>query len=362
MTNENNDTPTRRTDVGQPGATFGNFGFDVPSCTPGQSVDAVNGIEVVSSTTRMGQQRPCNSSRISVQLSWNGGTSWTTATDEHQPGLDTNDDNDYDFGDNNSLTPGRAHLGPGRLRRTANFRGPADVGQGLQLRTRRRSARPAARSWPTTTSITPTTQTVTTTTPITDENLRGPGAACLNGVANCFQATGATLNPRGFWGTLLTRGRRQHQRRRVPALLRRPDQPDQPGLLRGIGGEPRVLRPRSPTTTTRSRCRRTPRVGPSTSTTRSSARSRTTRAPATAGSAAPTRSARSTRSTTPGTRCTTRATTSSWRRRAACSGTSRRPTPRWAAATAPTSAATRPTTRTATVATTTTSGTCSTPG
>ena len=41
----------------------------------------------------------------------------------------------------------------------------------------------------------------------TDTTLSGPGAACLNGVANCFKDTGGqTLNPRGFWATMNTEG------------------------------------------------------------------------------------------------------------------------------------------------------------
>jgi hypothetical protein len=41
----------------------------------------------------------------------------------------------------------------------------------------------------------------------TTYNLTGPGAACLNGVAHCYQDTGGqTLNTRGFWAELNTEG------------------------------------------------------------------------------------------------------------------------------------------------------------
>ena len=41
----------------------------------------------------------------------------------------------------------------------------------------------------------------------TTYNLTGPGPACLNGVANCYQDTGGqALNARGFWATMNTKG------------------------------------------------------------------------------------------------------------------------------------------------------------
>ena len=50
------------------------------------------------------------------------------------------------------------------------------------------------------------TYSVTTTTTGT-RTLSGPGAACLNGSAGCYQDTGGqVLNPRGFWATMNTAG------------------------------------------------------------------------------------------------------------------------------------------------------------
>jgi hypothetical protein len=43
-------------------------------------------------------------------------------------------------------------------------------------------------------------------TSITDANLKGPLSACASGVANCFQADGSALNPRGFWATMNAEG------------------------------------------------------------------------------------------------------------------------------------------------------------
>lgn len=50
-------------------------------------------------------------------------------------------------------------------------------------------------------TTTTTTQTVTTNDP-----LQGPGTACANGAAGCYNPDGAALNPRGFWATMNTRG------------------------------------------------------------------------------------------------------------------------------------------------------------
>jgi Flp pilus assembly protein TadG len=51
-----------------------------------------------------------------------------------------------------------------------------------------------------------TTSVWGTTTSIADANLRGPLTACASGAANCFQANGSALNPRGFWATMNSQG------------------------------------------------------------------------------------------------------------------------------------------------------------
>jgi len=43
-------------------------------------------------------------------------------------------------------------------------------------------------------------------TNLPDANLKGPLTACVSGAANCFQADGSALNPRGFWATMNTEG------------------------------------------------------------------------------------------------------------------------------------------------------------
>ena len=48
--------------------------------------------------------------------------------------------------------------------------------------------------------------TATTTTRSPTRTCRGPGSPASTASPNCFQADGADLNPRGFWGTLNTQG------------------------------------------------------------------------------------------------------------------------------------------------------------
>ena len=65
--------------------------------------------------------------------------------------------------------------------------------------------------WRSTVYYTVTTSTSTpTVVTTTNDNLRGPGAPCANGAANCFVGTiaggGQVLNTRGFWGTMNTQG------------------------------------------------------------------------------------------------------------------------------------------------------------
>ncbi len=56
------------------------------------------------------------------------------------------------------------------------------------------------------TIVTVTPTPVTTTTTLADKNLQGPGSGCTTGVADCYEANGPALNPRGFWATMNTEG------------------------------------------------------------------------------------------------------------------------------------------------------------
>ena len=99
----------------------------------------------------------------------------------------------------------------------------------------------------------------------------GPGRRCDNRrTADCFEADGEALNPRGFWATLNTQGAENVERRRPPDRLRHAHRTrSAPRCPRGPPGTPATTA--STTTTTPSRCRPVRPAAPCTSTTRSSA-------------------------------------------------------------------------------------------
>ncbi len=141
---------------------------------------------------------------------------------------------------------------------------------------------------------TTTTTTSVQTTAVADQNLQGPGTACGSGIANCFRADGATLNPRGFWGTMNTQGAENVNGDAYQTFYDTRTSANNPAYDAVNYFNYAIEMPAGVHAT-----------APSMSTTPSSARSRSTRAPATDGSAVRLRSARSTRCTTRRTRCTT---------------------------------------------------------
>ena len=193
---------------------FGGFGFTSGGTPPisnpaaNQSV-TIEGLEVRLSDTFLSGS--CANSPIRVDLTWNNGTTWTTKL--ATPNLGTTSSTDYTIPASNGATTTSA-WGPAVLHSwdradftDANFRtrltwtkGCATAGR--IARVDLLEVRVSYRLYTTTT----TTTTVTTTTPIPDANLQGPGSACAFGVANCFNADGAALNPRGFWATMNTQG------------------------------------------------------------------------------------------------------------------------------------------------------------
>jgi hypothetical protein len=188
---------------------WGSFGFQFPLNNGGgttETFNAIEGVEVDLGDVERTSGNNCgngNGVRIRVQLSWNNGASWSgfDETDE----IDTNDDN-HGLGDNNSLQPWTGHTWVAGDFTNSNFLVRWTTIKPNNCNAEVRVDEMEVRVHYSVRRTTTTTQTVTATTPVPDQNLRGPGAACLNGVANCFQATGANLNPRGFWGTLLTQG------------------------------------------------------------------------------------------------------------------------------------------------------------
>ncbi len=189
---------------------WGNFGFQFPLQNSGgvaETFNAVEGIEVFLGDVTRTAGFGCTSGngvRVRVDLSWNGGTSWS-GFDETGTISSSGTDNET-LGDNNSLNPWSGHTWAQADFSDANFRvrwtAIKPNGCGAEIRVDEMEVR----IYYEVRRVTTTQQTVTTTNPVTDENLRGPGSDCLNAVANCKRADGANLNPRGFWGTLLTQG------------------------------------------------------------------------------------------------------------------------------------------------------------
>ena len=225
----------------------------------------------------------CASARLDVQLSWNNGTTWSTAVLAPTSGsLNTTTTADYTVGSNTSMSAWGAHPWVRNDFSNANFR--------VRLTARETCAAAVTFSvdmlevrvtWDYTVPVT-TTTSVTTNLP--DQNLQGPGTVCTTGKAQCYEANGPALNPRGFWGTLNTQGAENVN-----------GDAHQTGYDTRTGGvapncsaittptEPATTGPTS--TTTRSRCRPGRPAARSTSTTPASATSTRIEVPATAGSA-----------------------------------------------------------------------------
>ena len=187
---------------------FGTFGLlsggsAIPSPGSGQTLTII-GLEAQLTDTFL--SAACANSNVKVDLSWNNGAagSWSTAI--ATPSLGTNTTtSDYLLPATNGSTGTsawgahtwvRADFGDTKfLARILDTKGCATAGikfnvDMLQVKVYYRID----------------TADVVTTTTIPDQNLQGPGTACAFSVANCYNADGATLNPRGFWGTMNTQG------------------------------------------------------------------------------------------------------------------------------------------------------------
>ena len=157
----------------------------------------------------------CASAHFHINLSWNGGTSWTPDLDvpstitvppstPSASALTTGNTTDYVVGSNTSMTTWGPHAWVRADFSDANFRvrlSPFESCTGSPVFSLDRLE--VRVTWDFTTPVT-TTTTVTTNLP--DQLLRGPGTSCTSGKMECFEADGVALNPRGFWGTLNTQG------------------------------------------------------------------------------------------------------------------------------------------------------------
>ena len=184
---------------------FSTFGL-TSSLTGSQSIAVVNGLEVRLSDAFMSASG-CQTSKIGVSLSWNAGANWTTPITQ-TGNLTTTNSDDYTLGSNASMAAWAGHAWSGADLSNANFRirltaaksgtGPCLAGTQMQL------DMIEVRATYTINTVTPTPVPVTTTLP--DVNLKGPLSGCTTGVASCYEADGAALNPRGFWATMNTEG------------------------------------------------------------------------------------------------------------------------------------------------------------
>ncbi len=151
----------------------------------------------------------CAGTTIKADVSWNGGTNWGSQIATPNLPTPVASAGTYTLpaaGGATSTTawgPGTPHTWVRADFSDTNFRARLTVVKGCTTLPQTNLDMLEARVyW---SMDTTTTTTVTTTTPIADQNLQGPGTACA-GVANCYDADGAALNPRGFWATQNTEG------------------------------------------------------------------------------------------------------------------------------------------------------------
>jgi Flp pilus assembly protein TadG len=187
---------------------FGSFGL-FNAVAANQTVTAIRGIEV-RLTDAIKSESNCTTAKIRVALSYNQGANWTSPIAGNLTGNLSTSNQTFTFGSSSSFaawplaSPSHSWDVSDlsntnfRLRLTANKSG-GSCSASNEIRLDMLEVRA------TYTVDTTTTTTSTVTTVLPDQNLQGPGTACAT-VAGCYAADGATLNPRGFWGTMNTQG------------------------------------------------------------------------------------------------------------------------------------------------------------
>ena len=184
---------------------FGGFAL-LGGLAANQSVTNVTGLQVLINAASV--SATCANSKISVQLSYNGGTTWTTVAAATQTAALTTSAANSTLGTTTSMATwafSPAHSWSGGDLSNSNFKvrltavkGCVTAGTSLRADQLRVNAYFDINTQTTSTSV--------QTTSIADQNLKGPGTACPMGVSNCYLADGTNLNPRGFWGTMNTQG------------------------------------------------------------------------------------------------------------------------------------------------------------
>ncbi len=181
-------------------------GTAIPTAGVGQTLTIV-GLQVRLTDTWMASA--CAGTTIKADVSWNGGTTWGSQI--ATPNLTTPVGSAAtstlpSSGGSTSTTawgPATPHTWARNDFSDTNFRVRLTVVKGCTTLPQTNVDMVEARVyW---SMDTTTTTTTTTTTPIADKNLQGPGTTCT-GVASCYNADGAVLNPRGFWATQNTEG------------------------------------------------------------------------------------------------------------------------------------------------------------
>ena len=180
------------------GSANGFTGGASPQLPAGTIID---GLQVQMRALLSGSTNPTTTCQLGVDLSWDGGTSWSTA--QTTAALTTTKKAYGPWGTSVDTAAWGGHTWLQSDFTNANFRTrltwlkpSCGVSRTVSVDTLQ------VRVYGHTHVSTP----VTTTTPLADKNLQGPGSACTTGVASCYEADGTALNPRGFWATMNTEG------------------------------------------------------------------------------------------------------------------------------------------------------------
>jgi hypothetical protein len=204
--NSNNNVYARTTVTGAQQQWSG-FGAQSGMPNPGAGETlAIVGLQVRLSDAFINSACSGGNATIGVALSWNGGGTWSTTINAPTSGtLGTNTSNgDYVIGSSTTMSPWGAHPWVRTDFSDANFRVRLTSNESCSgTKTFSVDMVDVRITWDFTTPVT-TTTVVETAVP--DQLLRGPGTACTTGKAQCYEADGVALNPRGFWGTLNTQG------------------------------------------------------------------------------------------------------------------------------------------------------------
>ena len=145
-----------------------------------------------------------NTATIGVDLSWGGGVAGTWSTEILVPSTGSlptdRSSGDYVIGSVNSTAPWGAHTWTRSDLSSSNFRirltGRENCTNNLQFRVDMVDIRVKWQH----------DHTSVVTEDVPDQPLKGPGRACDNSKAACFEADGEDLEERGFWATLNTQG------------------------------------------------------------------------------------------------------------------------------------------------------------